>query len=104
MQWKYHNIGSVIDFFQTEQNDTKETLLYVFLKKGNVVQTDMYLLLHHRQPLACSSFRGAALGLCATHYHLAFVQQTESLVPCLRTTINHRVKHIQQQPHTTAGF
>lgn len=56
----------------------------------------MYLLLHHRQPLACSSFRGAALGLCATHYHLAFVQQTESLVPCLRTTINHRVKHIQQ--------
>lgn len=35
----------------------------------NVVEADMYLLLHHRQPLACRFCHGVPHGLYAIHYH-----------------------------------
>lgn len=53
-----------------------------------------YLLLHHRQPLACRFCRGAPHALYAIHYHWAFARHTGSPVPCLRTMVNHKVKDI----------
>lgn len=60
----------------------------------NQGEAGKYLLLHHRQPLACRFCRGAPHALYAIHYHWAFAQHTGSPVPCLRTMVNHKVKGI----------
>lgn len=54
----------------------------------------MYLLLHHRQPLACRFCLGAPHAVYAIHYHWAFAQHTGSPVPCLGTMVNDKVKDI----------
>lgn len=58
------------------------------------VDAGKYLLLHHRQPLACRFCRGAPHAPCAIHYHWALAQHTGSPVPCLGTMVNHTVKNI----------
>ena len=58
------------------------------------VDAGKYLQLHHRQPLACRFCRDAPHALYAIHYHWAFARHTGSLVPCLRTMVNHKVKDI----------
>lgn len=60
----------------------------------NQVDVGKYLLLHHRQPLACRLCHDAPRALYAIHYHWAFVRHTGSPVPCLRTMVIHKVKDI----------
>ena len=60
----------------------------------NRVDVGKYLLLHHRQPLACRFCLDAPHAQYAIHYHWVFAQHTGSPVPCLRTMVNHKVKDI----------
>lgn len=60
----------------------------------SMAQVDKYLLLHHRQPLACRFCRDAPHAPYAIHYHWVFARHTGSPVPCLRRMVNHKVKDI----------